>query len=81
MSVNWSKTDLAARLRTELVSVEEIVPGDVALSDGHPFGVERVDAKKDVVMLYDEDENGFGAKRGNKMFIIARDALKPWRKK
>lgn len=77
MSINWTKKEFAARIRTTTIRAGQIVEGDIVLEDGNPLGVDAVARLPgNRIEISDCDDNGFSCPRDRVLRIIAREALR-----
>ncbi len=76
MSVNWTSRDLASRLAKVDIPAKDVVVGDIALFDGVPWGIARIEKKRGRFYFYDEDENGGGGYLGDApVRVLPRSSL------
>jgi hypothetical protein len=77
MSHNWTKNDLAAALRLDVVAARSLLPGDVVVDDDGPWRV--TDVKRLAggrIQILDQDGNGYDLEADARRRVVARSALR-----
>lgn len=71
MSMNWSLVDLVRRLRKQHITANQVLVGDIVVSDGSCWEVATIHKEPNgFLSILDEDENGYVNVPPHDLYVI-----------